>query len=157
MRALPKFDTRFEFRFVSSEETFVRQKATVRAQSSQPSRALLYISARDGRPGRRSLRSSRGSPGDRPFPHRARQNATDTGVELDVSSGFFPTRGFAADFRLLFGLSRDAHAPSTEGLPAGFACPVLMRRSRLSRVLLWSSGYALGLQGSLRVYFRSRV
>ena len=49
----PKFDIRFEFRFVSSEETFVRQKPPVGAQSSQPSRALQYISARDGRPERR--------------------------------------------------------------------------------------------------------
>ena len=93
----------------SSEETFRR---TGGARSSQPSRALQYISARDGRPGRRPLRSSRGSPGDRPFPHRARQNATDTGVELDVSGGFFPARGFAADFRLRGG-SRATISPTT--------------------------------------------
>ena len=76
------------------------------ARSSQPSRALQYISARDGRPGRRPLRSSRGSPGDRPFQRRARRNATDTGAKLDVSGSFFPARGFAADFRLRGGRGR---------------------------------------------------
>ena len=36
----------------------------------------------------------------RPFPHRARRNASHTGVELDGPGGFFLAQGFAADFRL---------------------------------------------------------
>ena len=81
-------------------------RPTGKAQSSQHP-ALQCISARDGRSTRSPSRPRRGAQGDRPFPHRARQNATDTGVDLKrVPKGFFHARGSAADFRLRGGSGR---------------------------------------------------